>query len=78
MRDSDAEWERLRPLTGARDEATLVALRDAYRRGIPGGSAREHEAAMRAAFRVLAELGGAALVGQSTELAPGTVWQGVP
>jgi NitT/TauT family transport system substrate-binding protein len=78
MRDSDAEWERLRPLTGARDDATLAALRDGYRRGIPSGNARAHEAAMAAAFKVLAELGGAALVGESATLAPGTVWQGMP
>jgi NitT/TauT family transport system substrate-binding protein len=78
MRDSDAEWTRLRPLTGARDDATLAALRDGYRRGIPSGNARAHEAAMAAAFKVLAELGGAALVGESATLAPGTVWQGMP
>lgn len=76
MRDSDAEWARLQPLTGARDEATLVALREGYRRGIPAGTASEHQAAIAAAYRVLVEVGGAALVGRATELAPGTVWQG--
>ncbi len=76
MRDSDAEWTRLRPLTGARDDATLAALRDGFRRGIPAGSASEHQAAIAAAFKVLAEAGGAELVGSSATLAPGTVWQG--
>ncbi|HEY1431840.1 MAG TPA: ABC transporter substrate-binding protein, partial [Stellaceae bacterium] len=32
---SDAEWERIAPLTGAADVAELIKLRDAYRDGIP-------------------------------------------
>ncbi|MBC9071752.1 ABC transporter substrate-binding protein [Thauera sp. CAU 1555] len=76
LRDSDAEWTRLQPLTGAKDAATLAALRDGFRRGIPSGSAAEHQAAIAAAYRVLAETGGAVLVGESAGLARGTVWQG--
>lgn len=78
MRDSDAEWDRLRPLTGAKDEATLAALREGYRRGIPAGSPAQHEAAMAAAYKVLAEVGGRALVGSAATLAPGTVWKEAP
>lgn len=69
---SDAEWERITPLTGARDPAELVKLREAYRQGIPRSwTAAETEAAARL-FRLLAEIGGSALVGDSRELAPGT------
>ena len=35
MLESDSEWERLRPLTKAKNNATLTALRDGYRDGIP-------------------------------------------
>src|SRR3546814_9294532 len=35
LRRSDAEWEVLREMTGAKDDATLVALRDRFREGIP-------------------------------------------
>jgi len=69
---SDAEWERIAPLTGAADPAELVKLRDAYRDGIPRRwDAAEREAAARL-YRLLAEIGGAALVGPSLELASGT------
>jgi len=34
MKDSDAEWVRLRPLMRAEDDAAFLALRDAYRDGI--------------------------------------------
>ena len=69
---SDAEWERIAPLTGAADPAELVKLRDAYRDGIPRRwDAAEREAAARL-YRLLAQIGGAALVGPSPELASGT------
>ncbi len=76
MLESDAEWERLKPMTGAKDEATLISLRDGYRDGVPREFGPQQEQSIRAAFRIVAELGGRALVGRSTELAPGTVWSG--
>lgn len=78
MRESDAEWMRLRPLTGAQDDATLAALREGYRRGIPQGSPAQHAQTMAAAFKVLADIGGRALVGDAARLAPGTVWTEAP
>jgi NitT/TauT family transport system substrate-binding protein len=69
---SDAEWERIAPLTGAADSAELAKLRDAYREGIPRRwDETERESAARL-YRLLATIGGAALVGPSAELAPGT------
>lgn len=73
---SDAEWERIRPLTKAADDAELAALRDGYREGVPQSLGAQQEDAIRAAFAIIAELGGQALVGNSTDLAPGTVWGG--
>jgi NitT/TauT family transport system substrate-binding protein len=74
---SDAEWERIAPLTGARDAAELAKLRDAYRQGIPRDwTSAETEAAARL-YRLLAEIGGPALVGDNQDLAPGTFVAGV-
>jgi NitT/TauT family transport system substrate-binding protein len=69
---SDAEWERIAPLTGAADAAELIKLRDAYRDGIPHHwSASERDSAVRL-YALLAEIGGTALVGSSPVLVPGT------
>ena len=76
LAESDAEWERLRPLMKAEDEATFVALREGFRAGIPTGSVAQAEAAARQAFVVLAREGGAALVGDATGLADGVFWPG--
>jgi len=69
---SDAEWERIAPLTGAASTAELIRLREAYRDGIPRHwGAAERDVAARL-YRLLAEIGGATLVGSSPDLAPGT------
>jgi NitT/TauT family transport system substrate-binding protein len=73
---SDEEWQRLKPLLDTGDDATLAAMRDSYRAGIPKASPAEDAEAARAVFSVLAELGGAELVGDKPELAPGTFWNG--
>ena len=41
LENSDAEWERIAPLTGATNAAELVKLRDVYRQGIPRRYAEE-------------------------------------
>jgi NitT/TauT family transport system substrate-binding protein len=72
---SDGEWDRIAPLVGAPDTAALTVYRDRYRQGIPSRpvEAEEHDA--RVLYRVLARLGGAALVGQGKELASGTFYR---
>jgi NitT/TauT family transport system substrate-binding protein len=76
MSKSDEEWQRLAPLTRAEDDATLAALRDGYRDGIPTawGPAERNDAAK--VYDILAQLGGRELVGDSPHLAPGTFWAG--
>jgi NitT/TauT family transport system substrate-binding protein len=69
LRDSDAEWDRLRPKMKAKDDATFHALRDGFRAGIPGAGAVDMASA-QAMFAVLAELGGAKLVGKATTVEP--------
>ena len=73
----DAEWERIRPLTKAEDDATFEALKRRYRAGIieHWGEAEQADAAK--VYAMLAGLGGEKLVGAATELAPGTFWPGV-
>ena len=74
---SDAEWERLRPLMKASDDATFAALRDGFRRGIPAHWGEAERADAAKLFGVMAKLGGAELIGKSTALQPGTFWSAV-
>ena len=73
----DAEWEALKPLIGAPDDATLAALRRRFQAGIvidPAGAA----AAAARLYALLAEIGGPGLTGGAPAIAPGTFWQGGP
>ncbi len=69
LRDSDAEWDRLRPQMKAEDDATFRALKDGFRAGIPGTGAVDMAGA-QAMFALLAELGGERLVGKATTVEP--------
>ncbi len=75
---SDEEWERIAPLTGATDAATLRAYRDRYREGIPHRPVADEEADARVLYHVLAEFGGRELVGPARELDPGTFYHAIP
>lgn len=74
---SDAEWEKIAPLTGAADAATLRAYRDRYREGIPRRPIAEEEADARVLYRVLAAIGGREMVGPAPELDPGTFYRAI-
>jgi NitT/TauT family transport system substrate-binding protein len=67
----DAEWQRLKPLTGAANPAELVHLRDWYRRGVPGPA---DQAVASRLYDLLAAIGGPDLVGPAAHLTPGTFW----
>jgi NitT/TauT family transport system substrate-binding protein len=73
----DEEWERIRPLTKAEDDATFEALKRRYREGIIEDWGEEERADAAEVYGILAGLGGEELVGGATELAPGTFWPGV-
>jgi NitT/TauT family transport system substrate-binding protein len=65
---SDVEWEALRPLMAAEDQATFEAYRATTRATIPRRSIDAEEADARRLFRILAEIGGRELVGPPQEL----------
>jgi NitT/TauT family transport system substrate-binding protein len=73
---SDAEWQRIQPLTGASEPAVLQALRDAFRDGTPRRFGQPEIDAAGAAFAILVREGGEELIGASRQLSPGTFWDG--
>jgi NitT/TauT family transport system substrate-binding protein len=75
LRASDQAWELLRERMRATDnEALFLTLRENYRRGIVSSYGEADREVARYAFGILAKLGGEALMGESTELQPGTFW----
>ncbi len=77
MAASDAEWERLRPLTRAKSDAELAALRDGFRAGIPVAWGPEQRQAAARLYAFMAEKGGETLVGPGGRLAEGTFLPGL-
>ena len=77
LRESDAEWDRLRSVMKAPDDAVFVALRTDYRKGIISSMGPESLATAEKVFAILAEIGGEQLVGSSNTLAPNTFWSNV-
>ncbi len=77
LASDDAEWERVRPVMKAEDDATFRALRDRYRDGIPTRWSEADEEAARNLYALMAKLGGPELVGASPTLAEGTFWPGI-
>ena len=70
LASSDAEWDALRPLIKAEDEATFRALRDRTRAGMPKRPLDGEIADAGKLFKTLADLGGPDLVGPVRELDP--------
>lgn len=74
LASSDAEWDRLRPLMNADDDATFAALRAGFRAGIPADTRKIDIEAARRMFATLAEIGGEKLTGSAKELGPGVFY----
>jgi NitT/TauT family transport system substrate-binding protein len=67
---SDSEWDALRPLMRAEDDATFLALRDRTRQGLPRRSVDAEETDARGLFKALVDITGPELVGPARELDP--------
>jgi NitT/TauT family transport system substrate-binding protein len=75
LASSQAEWQRLAPRMRVTDANALAIYRERYGEGIVRRPLAEEEADARALYRVLAEIGGAELVGPARELAAGTFYR---
>ena len=74
LKNSDQEWERIKKITGAKNLETLLALREGFRQGIPNINV-DYAPSIRKAFKILADIGGKKLVGDSKALAEGVLWR---
>jgi NitT/TauT family transport system substrate-binding protein len=74
LANSENEWQRLGPRIGVSDSAGLEIYRRRYREGIPRRPVRDEEQDAVGLYRVLADIGGAELVGPARELAKGTFY----
>jgi NitT/TauT family transport system substrate-binding protein len=75
MLRSDQEWDALRPLMKAEDEATFKAYRDRTREGMPRRPISEEKTDAGALFNTLASVGGPDLLGPSRQLDAGLYYQ---
>ncbi len=75
---SPAEWRRLAPRIGVSDANALDVYRRRFIEDIPHRPLADEEADARALYHVLAEIGGADLVGPARELDPGTFYGAAP
>jgi NitT/TauT family transport system substrate-binding protein len=75
LKSSEAEWLRLAPRIRAGDDNALTIYRRRYGEGIVQRPLAEEEADARALYVILAEIGGAELVGPARELAAGTFYR---
>jgi NitT/TauT family transport system substrate-binding protein len=74
LANSPDEWQRLAPRIGTSDASALDIYRQRYLDGIPRRSVANEASDAQALFRVLADIGGAELVGPAQELDPGTFY----
>jgi len=78
LADSPAEWQRLAQRIGVSDAKALDTYRRRYLEGIPRRPLEDEAADAQALYRVLAEIGGADLVGPARELDPATFYRPGP
>jgi NitT/TauT family transport system substrate-binding protein len=78
LAQSPEEWQRLAPRISASGAGALDVYRRRYLEGIPRRSLGAEVADARTLYNVLAEIGGADLVGPARELDPGTFYTAGP
>jgi NitT/TauT family transport system substrate-binding protein len=75
LANSDVDWQKLAPLIGVSDPAALALYRKRYLEGVQHRPIAEEEVDARKLYLVLAQIGGAKLVGPATELNNGTFYK---
>ncbi|MEM8572120.1 MAG: ABC transporter substrate-binding protein [Pseudomonadota bacterium] len=71
LAENDQEWDRIRERMNAKSDAEFEALKAGFRAGIPSDAPID-EAAAEKMLRFMGHIGGPELVGEATELPPGT------
>lgn len=71
---SEQEWQRIRALTKAENDAVFAMLKKDYRAGLLQQFGKKEKVATKKIFNILAKQGGSALVGKATTLSDGTFW----
>ena len=74
LKNSNEEWTRIAHLTRANDSYMLEKIRDSFRNGIPSQNKEVMLKNINHAYKILKNIGGKRLVGKSSILAPGTIW----
>jgi NitT/TauT family transport system substrate-binding protein len=74
---SDAEWQRLAPRIGESDPRARAILRQRYSEGIPRRRIDDEQADARGLYHIVADIGGADLVGPGLELDAGSFYRRV-
>jgi NitT/TauT family transport system substrate-binding protein len=74
LADSPEEWQRLAPRIGTADPEALEIYRHRYLEGLPQRPLADEVADAKSLYRVLADIGGADLVGPAHDLDRGTFY----
>ena len=74
LKRDDEEWNRIKNITGSKNLETLVALRNEYRKGIPNKNI-DYTTPIKRAYKILVDIGGEGLVGNTKELSNGVIWR---
>ena len=77
LRESDADWEALRPLMATESTTVFESYRTTVRGTVPRGDIDAEEADARKLFKALASIGGSNLVGPSQQLDEGLYYRPV-
>lgn len=75
--DSDAEWDRIRPLMKAANDEEFRLLRSRYREGVPHGWDGASREDARKLFEIVRRTGGEDVTGPGVAFDPKAFWDGV-
>ncbi|MBM7850130.1 NitT/TauT family transport system substrate-binding protein [Methylopila capsulata] len=74
LKSSDAAWDRLKPAMQVSSDAEFTRLREYFRAGVPGPWTEAQLASSKKLYELLADLGGADVVGANPRFDPALFW----